>query len=270
VIERWTATRASDDEFRLAEGPVWDGPRERLLWVEIEAGAVNTGRLSGGRIERTGTQVLDRTVGAVAVTRTGGLLVAGSETLHEVAADGQVTPGPRILPTGSGRRLNDGKCDPSGAFIVGTMQLSEKPGTDEVLVRVDPDRSVTVIDSGLAQSNGLAWTPEFYSIDTAPGVIYVRHDYQSPREVFLRDDWDPDGMCADRDGNLWVAVYGSGEVRRFSPRGELTGVVEVGEPEVTCPEFAGPGLDTLVITTRHHLYTADVGAVGVPSFTWAD
>jgi sugar lactone lactonase YvrE len=269
VIERWTAERASDDEFRLAEGPVWDGPRERLLWVEIEAGAVHTGRLAGRRVERTGTQVLDRTVGAVAVTRTGGLLVAGTETLLEVAADGRVTPGPRILPAGSGRRLNDGKCDPSGDFVVGSMQLSEKPGTDEVLVRVGADRSVKVLDTGLGLSNGMAWTTDFYSTDTVPGAVYVRHDYQSPREVFLRDDWDPDGMCADAEGNIWIAVYGAGEVRRFSPRGELTGVVEVADPEVTCPEFAGPGLDTLVITTRHHLFTADVGAAGVPSVAWA-
>jgi sugar lactone lactonase YvrE len=269
VIERWTATRASDDEFRLAEGPVWDGPRERLLWVEIEAGAVHTGRLAGGRIERTGTQVLDRTVGAVAVARTGGLLVAGAETLLGVAADGRVTPGPRILPEGSERRLNDGKCDPSGAFVVGTMRLDEKPGTDEVLVRVTPAGDVTVLDAGLGQANGMAWTPDFYTIDTTPGEVYVRRDGSPSRELFLRDDWDPDGMCADRDGNLWIAVYGSGEVRRFSPAGELTGVVEVGDPEVTCPQFAGPGLDTLVITTRHHLFTADVGAAGVPSFTWA-
>jgi sugar lactone lactonase YvrE len=269
VIERWRAVSASDDEFRLAEGPVWDGPRERLIWVEIEAGAVHTGRLAGGRVERTGSQVIDRTVGAVAVTRTGGLLVAGTETLLEVAADGRVTPGPRILPAGCGRRLNDGKCDPSGDFIVGSMQLDEQPGTAEVLVRVGPDRQVKVLDTELGLANGMAWTPDFYSIDTAPGTVYVRHDYESPREVFLRDDWNPDGMCADRDGNLWIAVYGSGEVRRFSPGGELTGVVEVEDAEVTCPQFAGPELRTLVITTRRHLFTADVGATGVPSSEWA-
>jgi sugar lactone lactonase YvrE len=266
VIERWTAVRASEDEFRLAEGPVWDGPRERLLWVEIEAGAVHTGRLAGGVVERTGTQVFDRTVGAVAVTRTGGLLVAGTETLLEVAADGRVTPGPRILPAGSGRRLNDGKCDPEGNFVVGTMQLSQKPGTGEEYFRVTPRGEVTVLDSGLRLANGMAWRDGlFYSIDTTPGEVYV---WDPGKRVLLRDDWDPDGMCLDSDGNLWIAVYGSGEVRRFSPAGELTGVLEVADDEVTCPAFAGPDLRTLVVTSRRHLFTADVGATGVPSSIW--
>ena len=268
MIERWTAQRASGDEFRLAEGPVWDGPRERLLWVEIEAGAVHTGRLTGDGIERTGTVVVDRTAGAVAVTRTGGLLVAGTETLHVVAADGRVTPGPRVLPDGSGRRLNDGKCDPDGNFVVGTMRLDEQPGTDEQLIRVTPDGAATVLDDGLGLSNGMAWRGElFYSIDTTAGEVYVWRG--GKRETLVHDEWDPDGMCLDSDGNLWVAVHGGGEVRRFSPGGELTGVVEVADAEVTCPAFAGPDLRTLVVTSRHHLFTADVGATGVPSHTWA-
>jgi len=267
VIERWTARSASDEEFRLAEGPVWDGPRERLLWVEIEAGAVHTGRLDGGRIERTSTQVLDSMVGAVAVSRTGGLLVAGLETLLEVAPDGRVTPGPRILPAGGGRRLNDGKCDPSGAFVVGSMQLSEKPGTDEELFRVTPGGEVTVLDTGLGLANGMAWRDGlFYSIDTTPGEVYV---WGPDKKVLLRDDWNPDGMCLDAEGNLWVAVYGAGEVRRFSPAGELTGVLTVADDEVTCPQFAGPGLRTLVVTSRRHLFTAEVGVAGVASYAWA-
>ena len=64
-------------------------------------------------------------------------------------------------------------------------------------------------------------------------------------------------------------MYGAGEVRRYSPAGELTGVVTVDEPEVTCPAFVGPGLDRLLITTRPRLFLADVGAVGLPVTPWA-
>jgi sugar lactone lactonase YvrE len=271
MVDRWTAQKASERTFRLAEGPIWDAPRGLLHFVEIEAGAVHTGRLTDRGVELTATRELDRTVGAIALGRTGDLLVAGTETLLVVTAEGDVSPGPRILPEGGGRRLNDGKCDPDGAFLVGTMQLSEQPGDDEVLVRVGADRSVTTIDAGLGLSNGLAWSPDanlWYSVDTAPGEIYVRAGSQE-RLVFLRDDWDPDGICTDADGNLWVAVYGAGEVRRFNPDGELTGVVEVASAEVTCPLFAGPGLNRLLITARDALYLVDVGATGLPAFEWA-
>ncbi|MFG1603308.1 SMP-30/gluconolactonase/LRE family protein [Actinoplanes sp. NPDC049265] len=270
MVERWVATRASDRKFRLAEGPIWDGPRALVHWVEIEAGALHSGRLTDSGVELTETRELDRMVTAVARGRTGDLLVAGLETLLVVTADGEVTPGPRILPEGSGRRLNDGKCDPDGAFLVGTMQLNEQPGTDEVLVRVGADRSVTTVESGAGLSNGLAWSPDGslrYWVDTVPGVIHRRSSTSS--EVFLRDDWDPDGICADADGNVWVAVYGTGEVRRFSPAGDLTGVVAVASAEVTCPAFVGPGLDRLMITARDAVYLADVGATGLPAYEWA-
>lgn len=271
MVDRWTAQRASDRTFRLAEGPIWDAPRGLVHWVEIEAGALHSGRLTDRGVEPAGTRELDRMVSAVALGRTGDLLVAGLETLMVVTAEGDVSPGPRILAAGSGRRLNDGKCDPDGAFLVGTMQLNEQPGDDEVLVRVGADRSVTTIDAGVGLSNGLAWSPDaslWYYVDTVPGEIYVRAG-QGERHIFLRDDWNPDGICTDADGNLWVAVYGTGEVRRFSPEGELTGVVEVASAEVTCPLFVGPGLDRLLITARDALYLVDVGATGLPAFDWA-
>jgi sugar lactone lactonase YvrE len=270
VIERWHAVAAAAGTYRLAEGPVWDGPRNRLLWVEIEAGVVHTGRLTDDGVEPTGSITVDRTAGAVAVGHGGELLVAGTETLLVVDPGGAVTPGPRLLPEGSGRRLNEGRCDPDGVFLVGSLRFDEKPGGEE-LFRVGPDRSVTTIDDGLSLSNGLGWSPDgslFYSIDTIPHLVYVRSAGQ-PRRVLLELDVPPDGMCVDAGGNLWIAIYGAGEVRRYSPAGELTGVVEVGEAQVTCPAFVGPGLDRLLITTRPQLFLADVGAVGLPVTPWS-
>jgi sugar lactone lactonase YvrE len=270
MIERWRARPAADETYRLAEGPVWDGPRDRLLWVEIEAGAVHSGRLTADGVEPTATAVVDRTASALAVGHTGDLLVAGTETLLLIGADGAVAPGPRLLPEGGGRRLNDGRCDPDGVFLVGSMRFDERPGGEE-LFRVGPDRSVTTVDDGLSLSNGLGWSPDgslFYSIDTIPGVVHVR-GRDGDRRVFLDLDVSPDGMCVDVDGNLWIAIYGAGEVRRYAPSGDLTGVVEVGEAEVTCPAFVGPGLDRLLITTRPRLFIADVGAVGLPATPWA-
>lgn len=37
----------------------------------------------------------------------------------------------------------------------------------------------------------------------------------------------PDGATVDSEGCLWVAVYGSGEVRRYSPDGELLRTIPV-------------------------------------------
>jgi sugar lactone lactonase YvrE len=47
------ATRATERAFELGEGPVWDGPRARLLWVDIVDGLVCAGRVEGMRIAVT-------------------------------------------------------------------------------------------------------------------------------------------------------------------------------------------------------------------------
>lgn len=57
-------------------------------------------------------------------------------------------------------------------------------------------------------------------------------------------------MCVDAEGNLWVAIWGAGEVRCFSPDAELLAVVDVPAPNTSCVAFVGPNLDTLLITTR--------------------
>lgn len=285
MIARWTAEPATDDSYELGEGPVWDAERERLLWVDITAGTVHEGRLDGRRVLPTRSRWLDRFTGAVVCARTGELLVAGTDALLTVGADGEVTPGPSILRGGTGRRLNDGGCDPAGAFLVGSLELTGRHG-GEVLVRVGRDRRVTVLDDDLTLSNGLAFTLEgqLYSIDSVPGVVWAR-DYDAAtgatgkrRELLRLTDTTPDGMCLGADGSLWIACWGAGQVRRFAPTGELTGIVSVPTPNVSSVAFAGPGLNLLVITTARQgardanagrLFLAGTGATGLPVPYWA-
>lgn len=289
-MNRWRAEVALDDAYALAEGPVWDPPRQRLLWVDITAGTVHEGRLAGDRVVRTAShEGLDSYTGAVVCSAGGDLLVAGRRALLTIDPAGVVRPGPVVLST-EDSRLNDGACDPTGAFLVGSMALDDRTG-QEVLVRVERDGAVTVLDDDLSLSNGLDWSPDgelLYSIDTIPRVVWVR-PYRAgavgPRTEFLRfTDTNPDGLCVDAEGSLWIACWGAGQVRRFSPTGELIGVVEVAAPQVTSMAFVGPGLDRLVITTARQylgperlarypdsgkLFLADVGAVGRPSTPWA-
>jgi len=287
---RWPSNPVSADVYGLGEGPVWDAPRQRLLWVDITAGTVHEGRLDGERVVPTRSRVLDRTVGAVVCARDGALLVAGTEALLVVTGDGDVLPGPAVLPAGAGRRLNDGACDPAGRFLVGSLAFDDRPG-GEVLVRIEPDATVTTLDSDLTLSNGLGWSPDgslLYSIDSTPGVVWVRA-YEpdgsvGPRRELLRPDGTPDGMCVDADGSLWIAIWGAGQVRRYSPAGELTGVVEVDAPHVSSVAFVGPDRDRLLITTATkdmtdeklrrypdagRLFLAEPGATGHPTTPWA-
>ena len=282
---------ATSEAYELGEGPTWDAATGRLLWVDIDGGLVLAGTLDAdGTIEVVERISLDETVGAVAPGPDGSWLIAGAERLYVRSADGRLSAGPRLLPEGSGRRLNDGKPDPAGRFVVGTLAFG--PSTTEELVVVESPEP-RVLDADLTMSNGLAWSADgraMFSVDTMRRVIYRRRwdaidGTAGEREVFVQlADGYPDGICLDDAGYLWVAVWGLGEVQRYGPTGELAEVVRVPAPHATSVAFAGPDLETLVITTATselepealarfpasgHLFTMRPGVRGVLQAPWA-
>lgn len=288
---RWFARPASTERFVLGEGPMWDGPRSRVLWVDIHTGTVYEGALEGDRVTTRELHRFESTVGAVVSSDSGDLLVATACSVLMLTAEGAQVPGAEIIPGGGNRRLNDGKCDPSGAFVVGSLAL-DGSRQGEILARVSRGGEVTILDHDLTLSNGLAWTADgrhMYSIDSVPGVVW-RRDYDATtgatgrREEILRiTDGVPDGMCVDCDGNLWIAIWGAGEVRRYTPDGDLTGIVSVPAPHTTSVAFVGADLDKLLITTATaeltaeqreqfpdsgRLFLVDVGTTGLPATPW--
>ena len=283
---------ATEATYHLAEGPVWVAARKRLLWVDILGGAVLEGALAGGRIEVTQRLTFDGMVGAVAVAGDGGLLVAAQEHLVLVRPDGTREHGPRIVPAGDGRRLNDGGPDPAGRFVVGTLCL-DGASHRETLVRLEPDGTVTELDRDLTLSNGLAWSADgrsMYSVDTLRRTVFLR-EYDpgtgavgGRREHLVLDDGFPDGIALDTADHLWVAVWGQGQVRRYAPDGRLVETVPVPAPHSSSVAFAGDDLRTLVITTATselsdeqrrafpdsgRLFTTHVDVPGLPVPAWS-
>jgi sugar lactone lactonase YvrE len=109
-------------------------------------------------------------------------------------------------------------------------------------------------------SNGPDWSPDgttFYYTDS-PTLSIDAFDFDmvsgaiSNRRSFLTikfGDGAPDGMTVDREGCLWVAVFASGEVRRFAPDGTLLARVEISSPAVTSCAFGGADGGDLFITS---------------------
>ena len=70
----------------------------------------------------------------------------------------------------------------------------------------------------------------------------------SGRRPFV-DAPEPDGLTLDAEGCVWLALWGSGELRRYTPDGRLDTVVRLPAWQVTSAAFGGPDLGTLYITT---------------------
>jgi sugar lactone lactonase YvrE len=288
----FTATVASDREYELGEGPLWDPTRARVLWTDINAGMVFGGHLEGGFVTPDTELRFDETLATVVCDGQGQLLVAGARRLYRILGEGRAAVHAELIPESKPSRLNDGACDPAGCLLVGSMALDGRQG-EECLYRLDGDGAVTVIDDDLTISNGVGWSPAgdvMYSVDTLPGIVYSRpYDPGTgecgERSRVLRLDrggW-PDGLCVDAEGNLWVAIWGGGEVRCYTPAGERLATVSVAAPHTTSVAFVGAELDTLLITTatdqlraaqrEEHplsgrLFSAHVGVTGLPVTPW--
>jgi sugar lactone lactonase YvrE len=291
-MPRWPASVASAEVFELGEGPVWDPPRNRVLWVDINAGTVHEGRLDGDRILLTRSHRVDETVGAVVCSAAGDLLVAGRHGLVTLTIGGDRLPGPAILPPDSGQRLNDGACDPAGAFLAGSLTPGGGDGA-EVLVRVERGGAITTLDTDLTLSNGLGWNADgsrLFSVDSSRGVVWVRAYDAATGATGPRRDWlhvtdgTPDGLCVDVEDHVWLAVWGAGQVRRYTPDGRPAGIVDVPAPHTTSVAFVGEDRDRLLITTATseltpaqlaghpdsgRLFLADVGSRGLPATAWS-
>lgn len=284
-------TAATEPLFTLAEGPLWDAVRRRLLWVDIPTGLVLVGRLDGKQVDVETRHEFEGYVGAAALAEDGSILVAETRRLTRISPDGARTstsPVPELRPH---ERFNDGICDAAGRFLVGTASLTEARHSQRLL-RFSP-AGVAVLDDDLGLSNGLDFSPDggtLYSVDSVPGRVW-RRDYDhdtgatGTRDLLLDlPDSTPDGLAVDSAGNLWLAIWGRGEVRCFSPAGDLLDTLRVPAPHTTSVAFAGDGLDRLVITTARDeltapqlaqfplsgsLFVATPGCTGLPTHLWS-
>jgi gluconolactonase len=61
-------------------------------------------------------------------------------------------------------------------------------------------------------------------------------------------DNQPDGMCLDADGHLYVAHYGMRQVQVLSPEGKLLRRYPGGTLTTSNVAFGGPNMDQLYVT----------------------
>jgi sugar lactone lactonase YvrE len=274
-----------DPGCELAEGPHWDHIRKRLTWVDILSGAVYT---YSPETEEVHVELFAPPI-SFAIPRRGGGMILGNRTdLLLIDAASMVR---RIKVTErEGVRMNDAKADSAGRLWAGSMSLSSEVANC-ALYCVSRTLQVRPIVKGVTIANGIGWSPNgdrMYFIDSATHAVDVFGvDAPSgrigPRErlvAIAERDGIPDGMSIDQEGYVWVALWGGGAVRRYSPSGHLAEVVELPVPKVTSCCFGGADLMDLYITTARRgsndeipsteahagaLYSIRVDVPGLPS-----
>ncbi|WP_117211066.1 SMP-30/gluconolactonase/LRE family protein [Allorhizocola rhizosphaerae] len=262
------AVQITDPVAYHGEGPCWSLAWGGLRWVDMFAGDVLSLSSTDGGVSRMGVGEL---VAAIR-PRDDGTMVMAQRRGFAIADTylGDLWSVPDV-------RMNDGGCDPDGRFYCGSMG---GPG-EGALYRLNPDRTVDVVVTGVTVSNGLAWFGDrAYYVDTPTNRIDV-FDYVAGslvnRRPFVSVD-SPDGLTVDALGNVWVALWGGSAVHCYAPSGALVERVELPVSKVTACTFGGPSLDRLYITTSRlesdaplagALFVVEPGVKGLPEFRYS-
>lgn len=244
----------------LGESPVWDPEAQVLWWIDIDGNLVHRFDPSSGVDE---AKPVPARPGSLARTEVPGVLLVAME--HELVwfdwATGAVTPWLALEEPGVGIRLNDGKTDPAGRFVVGSMFADTSVGkTVGSLHQIDADGTARVLRTEVGTANGLGFDAargRMYFADT-PTLSVIQWDYDpatgghtNERQFFDYEavDGKPDGACIDDDGCYWSASVYGWAVTRITPDGVVDRRIELPVAKPSMPAFGGPNRDTLFVTT---------------------
>lgn len=271
------------DGFTFTEGPVWvPGEPERLYFSDIPENTVYRWSEGEGAVVFLQPVLPDDadtggTGGSngLALHPDGRLVLCehGGRRVSAMALDGErVTLADRY----DGKRLNspnDIVYHSSGAAFFtdppygldGQDASENKEQEHNGIYRLDPDGTVTLLETGQTRPNGLGLSPDekilyVANSDAAPNRYWKKYAVNDDLTLgegemfFDASDMEapgaPDGLAVDVDGNVFAT--GPGGVLVFSPEGRHLGTIAPAElPANTA--FGGDG-STLYMTARSGLY----------------
>jgi sugar lactone lactonase YvrE len=254
-------TCVTDIRAELGECPVWSPAENVVYWIDIH----------GRKLHRTAPSTrttrsidLPSRPGMIALRRKGGLVVVLEDGLYACdPSSGALDLLVALEADAPENRANDGKCDAAGRLWVGTMNLIHEGRPTGNLYRIDPDLTVTKIDSGFAIPNGLAWSPDdkaMFHTDTRTNVVW-RYDFdpatgmRGAKRAFFHFDaaatGGVDGAAMDADGGYWPALYGGGKLLRLLPDGGVDREIPLPVSQPTMPAFGGADMTTVFITSAY-------------------
>lgn len=247
----------------VGEGPVWEEQKQTLLFVDIAGQKIHRWDPATNQIQSVDTGEM---VGFAVPRGSGGYVAGVGRSIVAVDWSTQtMTSLVKVDDDKPNNRLNDGKVDPIGRLLAGTMGIEVRPAEVErqqgSLFSVTSDLTVTKHLSQVDISNGLDWSLDqktFFYIDslslTVDALDYNVHTgiMGNRRVVYRMEEGEgfPDGMTVDADGRLWVACYNGGRVINIDP---VTGVrlqtVTLPVMKITSCCFGGPDYSDLYVTS---------------------
>lgn len=181
----------------------------------------------------------------------------------------------RASSESDGRQLrapNDLTLDEHGGFYFTDPGGSSRENPIGAIHYVDRRGRTQLVADGLVFPNGIVLRPDGKTLlvaDSRRNLVLVYRVFSPGRigapKVFAglpekgegQVENQPDGMCLDRQGNLYIAHIGMRQIQVLNPEGRLIRRYPAGNLYPSNVAFGGPKMDQLYITGK------DVGSEGI-------
>ncbi|AET95122.1 SMP-30/gluconolaconase/LRE domain-containing protein (plasmid) [Burkholderia sp. YI23] len=269
------------DDFAFLEGPRW---YRGALWVSD---------ITGGKLYRVSEDGQRETLCEVAHRSSGiGFLPDGTPVIASMVDRKlmRVIDGRLVLHADlsalAPADLNDLVVDHRGRVYVGNFGYDLFGGTSAApadLFVVEPDGRARVAASGLDFPNGVV-------LKDGGNTLVIAESWSNRLTAFVRDgdgalserrvyadlgERQPDGICIDHEGGIWVPCFNTGEVLRVLDGGVVTDRLSVGGKRAVacqlggddgrtlfCCTFDGPPSDLMTGKRLAAIYTTRVAIPG--------
>ena len=249
----------------LGEGPCYDPATGTGWWVDILERRLFEAPLTGGGARVHALPFMASAVTAVDANRK--LLAAEDGLYLRGTAAGDLRLFCPLEADDAGTRSNDGRVHPSGALWISTMGRAAQPGRGAIY-HVAGTR-VTRLYAGLTIPNAICFSPDGatgYFADTDTGLLKrvpldPRTGLPTGEPATLYDHRGGagglDGAAVDAEGRIWCARWGASCLDAYSPEGARVRTVPAPVTRPSCPTFAGPDLDRLLVTSAYEGMTRE-------------
>ena len=255
--------------LRFTESPRWRG--DRLWFIDIHDNAIKSVSLAGDlRTELT----LPFKPNGLGFLPDGSAVFSDALSLTMKRWDGSAVQDLAGLDAVAVFCLSDAIADAQGRVYVGDIGYNfwnpdAAPVNTCVIARIDPDGAVAKAADGLEFPNGMVVTPDGQTLIVAETNAFRLTAYTvaadgslSDRRVFaqLPDGVQPDGICLDAEGAVWVAnPAGSPAVLRVREGGEVSDTIAL-DTHAYAVMLGGPERRHLFICTSASHDPAEIAA----------
>jgi len=247
----------SEEVCHLGEGPTCDPVTGTVYWFDIVEKRMLEKAWPDGP---TLVQSLPEMASATAFTgdRRQVILTERGLYIRDRVGGGLILLQP-IEADNAATRSNDARVHPSGAFWIGTMGKRGENGAGSIYWYREGD--LKLLYSGITIPNSICFSPAgdvaYYADTRQKRLFRVECDpatgLPAGEPSILLDQQGQeggiDGSICDAEGLIWNARWGSGALDCYAPDGRHLRRIDIPARQSSCPAFAGPQADRIVVTS---------------------